>query len=156
VAEGSSYILSDVLAAILDAQLDKLPEIQRRRAAVAAAYRTRLTGWAREHGVHFPPTPDGCQGNDHLFCMLLPDEATRDRCLASLREQGVMAAFHYVPLHSAPHGQRLGQGERELPVTDRIAGTLLRLPLHPLLSERDVDRVVAAVERSLAGAARST
>ncbi len=59
-----------------------------------------------------------------------------------------MATFHYVPLHSAPHGRALGAGARELPVTDRVARTLLRLPLHPGLSESDVARVIEAVHRT--------
>jgi dTDP-4-amino-4,6-dideoxygalactose transaminase len=59
-----------------------------------------------------------------------------------------MAAFHYVPLHSSPHGRRLGAAG-DLPVTDRVARTLLRLPLHPRLSEEDVDRVVDAVKHAL-------
>ena len=59
-----------------------------------------------------------------------------------------MATFHYVPLHSAPQGRALGAGSRELPVTDRVARTLLRLPLHPGLSESDVARVIEAVHRT--------
>jgi len=57
----------------------------------------------------------------------------------------VMASFHYVPLHSSPHGRALGLDRGDLPVTERVARTLLRLPLHPLLADEDIDRVVAAV-----------
>jgi dTDP-4-amino-4,6-dideoxygalactose transaminase len=148
VAEGSSYVLSDLLAAMLDAQLDKLPEIRARRARVASRYREELTAWAQAHHARLPPTDGERQGNDHLFYLLLPDEATRDRCLSGLRARGVMAAFHYVPLHSSPFGKRLGMAG-ELPVTDRVARTLLRLPLHPRLSEEDVDRVVGALKQAL-------
>jgi len=148
VAEGSSYILSDVLAAMLDAQLDKLDEIQARRARVASRYRAELGEWAEAHQVRLPPVDEARRGNDHLFYLLLPDEATRDRCLSELRARGVMAAFHYVPLHSSPHGRRLGT-TGNLPVTERVARTLLRLPLHPRLSEEDVDRVVAALKQAL-------
>jgi dTDP-4-amino-4,6-dideoxygalactose transaminase len=148
VAEGSSYVLSDVLAAMLDAQLDKLEEIQARRARVASRYREELGAWAQAHGARLPPSDGERGGNDHLFYLLLPDEETRDRCLAGLRARGVMAAFHYVPLHSSPHGRRLGM-TGELPVTDRVARTLVRLPLHPRLSEEDVDRVVGALKQAL-------
>ena len=71
-----------------------------------------------------------------------------DRAMASLRHRGISATFHYVPLHSAPFGLASGFGDETLPVTERIAACLLRLPLHPLLSDNDVDRVVEAV-RSL-------
>jgi dTDP-4-amino-4,6-dideoxygalactose transaminase len=146
VAEGSSYILSDVLAAILDAQLDKLDEIQARRAEIVAFYRESLAEWARARGVRLPPPDDELRrGNGHCFYLLFPRPEARDEALAALRSRGVMATFHYVPLHSSPHGRHLGRADEHLPVTDRVASTLLRLPLHPLLTEEDRERVVAAV-----------
>ncbi len=146
VAEGSSFIQSDLLAAVLDAQLDKFDEIQRRRALVTASYRQQLAEWAARNGVRLPPGDDeNRKGNDHLFYLLFPDSDSRDAALLALKAQGVMATFHYVPLHSSPKGRALGAGEKHLPVTDRVAQTLLRLPLHPLLSESEVARVVEAV-----------
>jgi dTDP-4-amino-4,6-dideoxygalactose transaminase len=147
VAEGSSYVLSDVLAAILEAQLDKLGEIQSRRAAVVARYREGLAGWAAERGVRLPPELPERGPNHHLFFLLYPEPRLRDAALVSLRAQGVMATFHYVPLHSAPHARRLGL-DVELPVTERVAATLLRLPLHPRLTPGEIDRVVAAVRET--------
>lgn len=147
VAEGSSYVLSDVLAAILEAQLDKLEEIQSRRAAVVARYREGLSDWAAERGVRLPPELPERGPNHHLFFLLYPEPRLRDAALVSLRAQGVMATFHYVPLHSAPHARRLGL-HVELPVTERVAATLLRLPLHPRLTAGEVDRVVAAVRET--------
>ena len=147
VAEGSSYVLSDVLAAILDAQLDKLAEIQSRRAAIVARYRAGLADWASARGVRLPAELAEREPNHHIFYLLYPDGAGRDRALAALRSRGVMASFHYVPLHSSPHGRSLGP-QPELPVTDRVASTLLRLPLHPRLGDDDVERVIAAVRRA--------
>jgi dTDP-4-amino-4,6-dideoxygalactose transaminase len=149
VAEGSSYVLSDVLAALLDAQLDKLPEIQARRARVSARYRSELTHWAARRGVRLPAELPDRRENHHLFYVLYPDQERRDRALQLLKSCGVLAAFHYVPLHSAPQGRALALDGGSLPVTDRVAGTLLRLPLHPLLSDLDVERVVEAVRRTL-------
>jgi dTDP-4-amino-4,6-dideoxygalactose transaminase len=149
VAEGSSYVLSEILAAVLDAQLDKAPEIAARRARVAARYRAELEDWAQRHGVRLPVVPADREGNHHVFYLLFTTPAERDRAMASLRSRGVQAAFHYVPLHSSPHGARLHEGGA-LPVTDRAAATLLRLPLHPRLSEEDVARVIGAVRQSLA------
>jgi dTDP-4-amino-4,6-dideoxygalactose transaminase len=150
VTEGSSYILSDILAALLDAQLDKFAEIQARRAKASARYRAGLETWARSRGVRLPAPAPERQSNHHIFYLLFPDEASRDACLQSLRGQGIMASFHYVPLHSSPQGRALGLDGRDLPVTERVAGTLLRLPLHPLLADEDVDRVIAAVIESSA------
>ena len=148
VDEGSSYIQSDVLAAILDAQLDKLPEIQKRRRAVSAQYRARLSRWAERTGVRLPPELPDRETNDHLFAILLPDARKRDAFIAFLKSRGVGATFHYIPLHSSPFWIQYAGGAPSLPVTDRVAASLARLPLHPLLSEEDVSRVVAAVEEA--------
>jgi dTDP-4-amino-4,6-dideoxygalactose transaminase len=147
VAEGSSYVLSDVLAAILDIQLDKLPDIQARRAAVVSRYRAELADWSTRVGVRLPPELPDREPNHHVFYLLYPDETTRDKALDRLREAGVMASFHYVPLHSAPQGRALEAGT-EYPVTDRVAATLLRLPLHPLLTDEDVSHVVESVREA--------
>jgi dTDP-4-amino-4,6-dideoxygalactose transaminase len=149
VAEGSSYVLSDVLAALLEAQLERLDEIQSRRRQVARRYHDALAGWSRAHGVRLPRPLPGRQSNDHIFWLLYPDEPARNVALQRLRAQGVLASFHYVPLHSSPFGRSLAQAPRELPVTDRVASTLVRLPLHPLLSEGDVERVVRSVQATL-------
>jgi dTDP-4-amino-4,6-dideoxygalactose transaminase len=153
VAEGSSYVLGDVLAALLDAQLDKAAAIHARRAAVAARYHEALAPWARRHGVRLPPGPgallDERGGNHHVFHLLFADEAARDRSLRALRRRGVGAAFHYVPLHAAPFARTLAGARGEFPVSERVAATLLRLPLHPLLEPDDVARVIDAVLASL-------
>lgn len=145
IAEGSSYVLSDVLAAILEAQLDKLAEVDRRRAAVVARYRVGLQGWAADAGVRLPAELPERQPNHHVFYLLYPDEARRDAALVALKARGVMASFHYVPLHSAPQGHALGVGDQRFPVTDRVSETLLRLPLHPLMSDADIDHVIESV-----------
>ena len=147
VAEGSSYVLSDVLAAILDAQLDKLARIQALRAEVVRRYREGLTDWAAERGVRLAPELPERGANHHIFYLLYPEARVRDAALRALREQGILATFHYVPLHSAPHARKLGV-DVVMPVTDRVAACLLRLPLHPWLTADQVDRVVAAVRET--------
>jgi dTDP-4-amino-4,6-dideoxygalactose transaminase len=147
VAEGSSYVLSDVLAAILDAQLDKLEEIQRRRLGVLDRYVVELSDWALAKGVRLQtPLPER-EENGHLFFMLLPSVRARDRAIDQLRTAGIMATFHFVPLHTAPYSEAAGIPPASLPVTERVAATLLRLPIHPRMTESDVDRVVEAVRR---------
>jgi dTDP-4-amino-4,6-dideoxygalactose transaminase len=144
VAEGSSYVLSDALAAILDVQLDKLEAIQGRRAEVVARYRAGLAAWAAREGVRLPAELPERVPNHHIFYLLYPEPARRDRAMAALRASGVMATFHYIPLHSAPQGRKIG-ADYELPVTERVSATLLRLPLHARLEDADVDRVIGAV-----------
>jgi dTDP-4-amino-4,6-dideoxygalactose transaminase len=148
VAEGSSYVLSDLLAAVLDAQLDKASAITSRRMRIFERYRSELSEWAEKHGVALPPVYSDREGNAHIFYLLFRSPADRDRAMAALKARGVGATFHYVPLHSSPKGAMLHQGG-ELPVTDRVASTLLRLPLYPSLSDADVARVVSGVRGSL-------
>jgi len=144
--EGSSYVLSDILAAVLDAQLDKLNEIQARRARLAHRYRAGLGDWAERNGVRLPLESPDRSTNHHLFHLLFADGTSRDLCLSGLRQRGIGAAFHYVPLHSSPFGRTLGYQPSDFPVTNRVAETLLRLPLHPTLSDGDVDLVIAALQ----------
>jgi dTDP-4-amino-4,6-dideoxygalactose transaminase len=145
VAEGSSYVLSDVLAAILDAQLDKQERIESRRAAIAARYREGLRRWAEAEGVLLPAVSPERRTNNHIFHLMFPSEAARDARLRDLREAGVMATFHYVPLHSSPFGRTLPGTRGGFPVSERVAGRLLRLPIHPLLDDAGVERVIEAV-----------
>jgi dTDP-4-amino-4,6-dideoxygalactose transaminase len=148
VLEGSSYVLSDVLAAILDAQLDKMAEMQERRAAIAARYRTGLAAWSARHRVRLSTSEPERSGNDHIFYLLFERAEQRDRAMGRLKARGVGAVFHYVPLHSSPKGRGLAPS-LDLPVTDRVASTLLRLPIHPGLTHEDTERVLRAVEASL-------
>jgi len=149
VLEGSSYVLSDILAAVLDAQLDKQEEIAQRRDRIAKRYYSELEGWSAEHGVRLPLRSPERTSNHHIFYLLFPEDSARDKALASLRKRGVMATFHYVPLHSSPQGRLVADHTDRFPVTDRVAGTLLRLPIHPLMGDEDVSRVVEAVCDSL-------
>ena len=109
VAEGSSYVLSDVLAAILDAQLDKLAEIQSRRAAIVARYRAGLADWAAARGVRLPAELPEREPNHHIFYLLYPDAAAprpRARGAALARRDG------HLPLRAAPLGALRPQHRR--------------------------------------------
>ncbi|MDR8414574.1 dTDP-4-amino-4,6-dideoxygalactose transaminase [Nonomuraea sp. 3-1Str] len=143
---GSSYLPSDLLAAQLTAQLESFEVIQRRRLAVWRAYDEGLAGWAESNGVHRPTVPDGCEHPAHLYYLLLPDLATRQAFIGHLADRGVGAAFHYQPLHDAPAGIRHGRpAPGGCPVTERVADTLVRLPLFADLGEEDVAHVIGAV-----------
>lgn len=145
VGVGSSYVLSELLAAIAVEQFSKLPEITRRKTAQAERL---LAGLAPYRGlVQLPVVPDGCRPNWHLFAVLV-DPARRDWVLRALKAEGVSAAFHYVPLHSAPYARRTPDiAQVELPVTDRVAASLVRLPISPAFTDADCDDVVTACAR---------
>jgi dTDP-4-amino-4,6-dideoxygalactose transaminase len=146
VDEGSSYILSEILAAVLQTQLAAMDEIQSLRARLYRRYVEGLKDLAGKERLRLPVVPAYAESNYHIFHILLPSEQERDRVMRALKERGIGAAFHYVPLHSSPYAiERLGTAGLRLPVTDAVAGRLLRLPLHPRLSDEDQAYVLDAL-----------
>ena len=143
-APGSSYVPADVLCAIAIEQLRKLDRINSARERIYARYMAELAPLERAGKIRLPAMPEGASPNWHIFYILLGRPSQRDAFLDGLRERHIKAAFHFVPLHSAPYWRRIEES-RELPVTDRIAASLVRLPLYPDLREADQGRVIKAV-----------
>ncbi|HEY3358948.1 MAG TPA: dTDP-4-amino-4,6-dideoxygalactose transaminase [Polyangia bacterium] len=142
---GSSFLPSDLLAAFLFAQLESFPEVQRHRKAIWHHYYYGLEDLERRGVLRLPRVPAHVEPNYHLFHLLLEDDVTRDRLMLHLREQGILAVFHYIPLHDSPMGRRLGYVPGSLPVTERASGRLLRLPFYNGLSQTDQHDVIAAI-----------
>jgi len=144
---GSSYLPSELIGAFLWAQLEHADAINAKRLALCATYRKGLQALAREGKLALPQSePAGVKGNGHLFYVLLKDLATRIKLIAHLKARGIHSVFHYVPLHSAPAGRRFGRASGSLPVTDDVAGRLLRLPLYYELTEEQVAAIVAEIQ----------
>ena len=145
VGVGSSYVLSEILAAVAVEQCRKLPEITRRKTAHAERL---LAGLSPYRGVvQLPVVPDRCRPNWHVFSVLV-DPAKRDWVIRALKAEGEGAAFHYVTLHSAPYAKRSPDiAQVELPVTDRVAASLVRLPISASFTDTDCDDVVTACAR---------
>lgn len=145
VGVGSSYVLSELLAAIAVEQFRKLPDITRRKTAHAERL---LAGLAPYRSiVQLPVVPDGCRPNWHVFAVLV-DPAKRDWVIRALKAEGVGAAFHYVPLHSSPYARQSPDiSQVDLPVTDRVAASLIRLPISAAFTDADCDDVVTACAR---------
>jgi len=142
---GSSYVPSDLLAAFLLAQLEALERIHGRRKELVAFYRDHLAPLAELGHVRLSHVPPDCESSYHMFYLLTENLQARDRLLTHLRQAGIVAAFHYVPLHSSVMGQRLGYRQGMLPVTEALSERLVRLPLYFSLEEADALRVVRAV-----------
>ena len=142
---GSSYVPSEICSAFLFAQLEMLDVISERRRAIYSRYQVQLAPLEEEGFLSLPHVPAECTSNYHLFYVLLPDAATRDGLMLHLRKEGILAVFHYIPLHSSPMGREVGKTAGPLPVTDSISGRLLRLPMYYDLSEEDQMRVVEAI-----------
>ena len=140
---GSSFGLSDVLAAYLLAQLEKRDVIQAKRRRVHEHYQAALEPYAEELGFELMQLPEDRESAYHIFYLLLPDRDRRNDVLESMRKQGVMATFHYLPLHLSDAGQAFAARETQCPVSEEISDRLLRLPFYNDLGGSDLDRVVA-------------
>ena len=142
---GSSYLPSEILAAMLQSQLEARDVIQARRAAIWHRYEQGLAGWAAANGVTLPQVPADREQSYHMFYLLMPTEASRARVMAHLKERAVLAVSHYLPLHSSPVGRSLGGAAADCPVTDRVASVLLRLPFYTQLTDAEQDEVIELV-----------
>jgi dTDP-4-amino-4,6-dideoxygalactose transaminase len=153
---GSSFLMSDVSAAILASQLRAAALITASHRAIWAAYHEAFAALEAEQTVVRPAIPPEVEHNGHIYWLLARDRQTRDRVIARLGEHGVRAQFHYVPLHSSPAGLRYGRVAGDLALTTDVAARLFRLPIWAGMTRADVDRVceltIAAVgERHAAG-----
>jgi dTDP-4-amino-4,6-dideoxygalactose transaminase len=149
---GSSFGLSEVLAAYLYGQLEQRDVILAKRESVSEIYRYLLEPMADELSFQLPVVPPDRDPAYHMFYVLLADRPTRDAVIDSMRKQGVQPTFHYVPLHSAPAGIKFAARPAECPVTDDVSGRLLRLPFHNNLSIESVERVVNVFRDALVAA----
>lgn len=146
---GSSYLPSEIVAAFLRAQMEAGEAITARRLALWDRYHA----WAAEHErqgrVRRPFIPKDSSHNAHMYYLLLPELDARSRFIDSMRASGVGTVFHYIPLHSAPHGLRCARPSGSMEVTDRVSAQLVRLPLW-LGLEDSLDEVFAAADAALA------
>lgn len=147
---GSSYLPSDMNAAYLWAQLEEAEKIQAFRMRVWETYYKELS----DHiPARLPVVPQGSVHNAHLFYLIARSADERTALIAHLKEHGVHAVFHYIPLHSAPAGIKYGRFDGEDEHTTGVSLRLVRLPLYYGISDDDVERVIAAVKNFYAGAA---
>lgn len=142
---GSSYVQSDLLAAFLLAQLEQRERIQSARERLWNRYRDALAPWADEVGAALPVVPDHCEQSFHLFHVLMATADARTGLIDSLRARGILAVFHYLPLHLSPMGRRFGGREGDCPITEDVSERLVRLPFYTSLADDEQDEVIEAI-----------
>lgn len=145
VGLGSSYVMSDILAAFLLAQIEAREQIMTARQKVWDQYHQQLQEWCGSHGVRQPTVPAECEQTYHMYYLVLPTLEARQRLIAHLRAHGILGVFHYQALNSSPAGQAFGGQPGQCPVAEAVSDRLIRLPLFNDLSESDQQRVIDAV-----------
>lgn len=137
---GSSFLPAEINAAFLWAQLENLDEIQNKRKSLWEAYYKLLTPLAEKGYFSLPDIPEYASNNAHMFYLTFPSLEARTALIKHLKENDIMAVFHYLSLHSSAYYADKHDG-RELPECDRYADTLVRLPMYYDLETEDVERI---------------
>lgn len=142
---GSSYLPGEIDAALLLAQLERAAEINAVRVAQWNRYQDAFTPLEQAGGVRRATVPNECRHNGHIFFLLFDDLALKARIQQALKDAGIAAPAHYVPLHSSPGGLRFGRVAGPMAVTDAVGEGLLRLPSFTDMAPGDQDKVIETV-----------
>ena len=144
---GSSFLPSDLLAAVLLAQLERATEITARRLAIWRRYHHAALQPLHHSGFFaLPQLPANAAHNAHLYGLVAATPSIQQAMIKALKADGIVAPSHYVPLHSSPAGTRFARSASALPVTERVAACLFRLPLHAEMTDAEID---CTIERTL-------
>lgn len=141
VDKGSSYLMSDINAAVLLAQLEFAETIQKRRKHAFEFFIQELEVWAKDQGAQLPHHLNCDHGSFHLFPILMPNLESRTNLIEFARNSGVGLAFHYVPLHESPGGKKYGRSIFDMKVTQKISESLVRLPLFGEITDQELVKV---------------
>ena len=144
---GSSFLPSDLLAAVLCAQLERYDEIMSKRLAVWNTYHENLKPLEQAGKVRRAIVPENILHNGHMYNILLPSDDVRTRLVEKLKENGIMAYICYVPLHSSPMGLKLGYHAEDCPVTEELGARTLRLPLYADMTQVQAETVAELIKK---------
>ena len=144
---GSSYLPSELIGAFLYAQLEHGEEIIERRRSIFSRYAELLSPLAERGFCRLPGREGpGIRGNGHMFYLILENLDARSRLIRHLKEAGILAVFHYVPLHSAPAGIKYARVNGTMAVTEDLSERLVRLPLYHDLKDADILKISTVVK----------
>jgi len=142
---GSSYLPSELIAAFLYAQLECAEDITHKRLQIWNRYNEELQPLAQSGDIVLPHIPDNCKHNGHLFYCILKSMEVRERFLKFLKEKGILAIFHYIPLHLSPMAKKMHLNV-DLPVSTDLANRIVRLPIFFMLSEEQQNYIITSVK----------
>ena len=141
IEKGSSYLLADVLAAMLLAQLEQEGEITKKRKNILEKYIEWYNELSFKHDLKIPVYSKDKHPNAHGFWMLLPNRSMRDEFLKRMEKNGISAYIGYIPLHSAKMGLKLGYKPEDLEQTENFAGRIVRMPIYAGMREEELEYV---------------
>jgi len=142
---GSSFAMTELSAAFLYAQLPHTESITQRRQAIWHHYHQKFSSLEKQEYLRRPIVPALMESNAHIFYLLITEHNKRDTILSLLRDRGVDACFHYIPLHSTEYGAKVGRMSGKLSVTESIYNSLVRLPLWAGMTVEEGQITVKAV-----------
>ncbi|WP_281950361.1 dTDP-4-amino-4,6-dideoxygalactose transaminase [Nitrosophilus kaiyonis] len=143
---GSSYLMNDISAAYLWGQLEKADKINNNRLESWEKYYEVLKILKDDGLLELPVIPQECIHNAHMFYIKVKDLETRTKLINYLKEKGISAAFHYIPLHSSPAGKKFGRFHRKDVYTTKESERLLRFPIYYKLSLKDIYYIADSVK----------
>lgn len=144
---GSSYLPSDIIAAFLYAQLQNIDKINSKRLEIWNEYHQFFAHYEKEGLISRPIVPPNCTHNAHMYYITFKNLQKRSEFIAFLKENGINPVFHYIPLHSSPAGIKFAKTMGDMPITNQVADTLVRMPLFYGLCDEDMKRIKSVVER---------
>ncbi len=142
---GSSYLPSDICAAILYAQLEKHSYIQNCRKKIWQSYYRSLQKWAKENSIVLPYIPEECEQSFHMFYLLMPSLKIRQNFINYLKSKNIMSVFHYIPLHLSPMGASFGGKKGDYPVAEDISERIVRLPFFTAMNHTTHLKIIQAI-----------
>ena len=144
---GSSYLPSDILSALLFAQTERFEEIMEKRLNVWNKYHKGLEASEKDGFIKRPFIPDYSNHNAHMYYFLAENNEIRNDMLKYLKDKGIWAVFHYIPLHTSPMGESFGYKKGDLPITENIASRVIRLPMYADLTDAETEYIIEAVTK---------
>ena len=144
---GSSYLISELGAAFLLGQLEQIERIHKIRRVIYETYRKKLKPLEAKGLLKMSQAPGDRESNYHIFYLILNSQKVRNALMDYLKSKGVLAVFHYIPLHSAPMGRKLGYRTEDLPLTQKYAGRLIRLPIFARMKRTEQTEVILEIKK---------
>lgn len=148
IEKGSSYLLSDILAAMLLAQLEKEDNIKAKRRKIIRQYQEFLEPWRNLGKISYSKFDENSEPNGHGFWMLLPTNKLRNEFIDEMDVFNISAYIGYVPLHSSKMGIKLGYKPQDLLLTDELASRLVRMPVYPDMTSQELEYILRGVQKT--------